>query len=148
MNHNKFKKLFWIIKMDYIEKAKYELIMGIKNEESKEVIDVLSKYYNDVVEIVKDSSSVFKYNKIKGNTVNNIPKFMLTLHSAIDTSPNESEKFFFSDEQKVIQFYEKYNLKSRQITILEIENIDTHDLNHSIYDKSYEIWKKELIEKK
>ena len=38
--------------MEYIEKAKYELIMALKNEEPKDIVVVSRDYYKDMVNIV------------------------------------------------------------------------------------------------
>jgi len=97
-----------IKQMEFIEKAKYELIMAIKNEECAEVITVLRQYYTDMVKIVCGNTDIIH---------NTCSKYVLFFQ-------NNSESFIFSNETKLLEFYEKYKIKDQEVGILEIHNID------------------------
>ena len=71
--------------MEYIEKAKYELIMALKNNESKDIIDFLKQYYTDMVNIVSKN----KDDLCKANT-----KYILNFSDVSNTDRKES--FVFS----------------------------------------------------
>lgn len=101
--------------MDYIEKAKYELILALKNNESQNVINVLQQYYNDMVNIVKDNCNFTKKNNKQQ------VKYVLSCHFYDDDE--DSKYYFFTSETKLIEFY-KSNNKPDYSTIIEVSNID------------------------
>ncbi len=100
--------------MEYIEKAKYELIMALKNEESKDIIEVSRQYYKDMVNIVSANKDNFK---------NNI-KYILTFNTGSIEGTDDRNNFIFTNEAKMIEFYEKYKQKGKYITVLEVHDID------------------------
>ena len=101
--------------MEYIEKAKYELIMALTNNESKDIIDISREYYKDMVNIVSANKDNFKE-----NFKNNI-KYILTFN----TEDNyERDSFVFTNETKMLEFYEKYKEKGKYISVLEIHDTD------------------------
>jgi hypothetical protein len=99
--------------MEYIEKAKYELIMALKNNESKDIIDFLKQYYTDMVNIVSKN----KDDLHKTNT-----KYILNFSDVSNTDRKES--FVFSNKEKLQEFYVKYNMEATCITVLELHDID------------------------
>ena len=100
--------------MEYLEKAKYELILGLQNEEKNEVIKVLQQYYNDMVKILT-------YNPIKNNE-KCYPNYILNIHE----DNNELKSFFFTCERKMYDLYDKIKDENENkiITFTKIENID------------------------
>lgn len=102
--------------MEYIEKAKYELIMALKNEESKDIVDVSREYYKDMVNIVSANKDNFK---------NNI-KYILSFNAGTVEDTYERDSFVFTNEAKMLEFYEKYKEKNKVkcITVLEVHDID------------------------
>jgi len=99
--------------MEYIEKAKYELIMALKNNEPQNIIDFLNKYYTDMVNIISGNN----------NLLNKKINYVLNFYSSTEDI-NRKESFIFTDKTKLIEFYEKYKETGKNITILEF-----HDIN-------------------
>lgn len=100
--------------MEYIEKAKYELIMSLKNNEPQNIIDFLKQYYTDMIKIVSQTN-----NKILKKKVN----YVLNFYDSFEEL-NKKESFIFTDKTKLIEFYEKYKETGKNITISEF-----HDIN-------------------
>jgi len=104
--------------MDYLEKAKYELILGIKNEESTDVISVLNQYYNDMVKLLLHNTNDMKHHTDKH------AKYVLYIHND-DKSINS---FFFTSKKRMDEFYEMNKDKDKIISFSSIENIDPEDV--------------------
>jgi len=104
--------------MDYLEKAKYELILGIKNEESSDVINVLNQYYNDMVKLLLNSNNVIKQP---------LPRYVLHVHS----NDKRINNFFFTSEKKMNEFFENIKDTDSTISFSLIGNIDPEDKFHS-----------------
>lgn len=100
--------------MEYIEKAKYELIMGLKNNESKEIIEVLNRYYKDMINIMLK----IPIEEIKPNC-----KYLLKCKNVIEEK-DKIEIFSFTNEEKILEFYNKYKDKYKNFYIIEIHGID------------------------
>lgn len=117
--------------MEYIEKAKYELIMAIKNEENSTVIDFLQQYYNDMVNL---ANILYKNNN--SNILNQSTRFLLKIYE------NESlpSCFIFSDEKLLLEFHDKYNKHDNRITVLELHNLDPENNYRPNFEESFEIW--------
>ena len=113
--------------MEYIEKAKYELIMAIKNEECAEVITFLKQYYNDMVKIVSGNADILH---------NTCSKYVLFFNN------DRSESFIFSNEAKLLEFYEKYKNEDRDVSILEMHNIDPENNFRPNTQIHIDMWKK------
>lgn len=120
--------------MNYIEKAKYELILGIKNKEDEQVLEVLKSYYSDIVDIIKNNKNTELEDKKE-------IKFILNVYK--DEKHSSCERFFFTDKNKVIHFYnnslpyEDFHI----ITINIVENIDSELYHKSSKEIPYENWK-------
>lgn len=104
--------------MEYIEKAKYELIMALKNEEPKDIVDVSREYYKDMVNIISANKDNFK-----DSFKNNI-KYILSFNTGTIEGTDERNNFIFTNETKMLEFYEKYKEKGKYITVLEVYDID------------------------
>ena len=101
--------------MEYLEKAKYELILGIKNKEDNNIIDVLKKYYDDVNNIISKNDSL--YNKKH--------KFVVACKKINDDN-NDIKLFLFSEEHHMHSFMSKYK-DSYKFTYNYIKDIDPMD---------------------
>ena len=101
--------------MEYIEKAKYELIMALKNSENSEIVDVLRQYYQDMVNIVTSN---------KDNLCKNNIKYILTFNTGSIEGTDERESYVFTNEEKMTDFYKKFKHYGKYVTVLEI-----HDIN-------------------
>lgn len=121
--------------MEYIEKAKYELIMAIKNEESLEIINILKQYYSDMVKIV---SVTYHQNLINKDDIKKI-KYILNLHNYENSEKTNS--FIFSDSVKLMEFYDKNNDKSNNVTVLELYDIDPENNYRPNIEEKYDVWK-------
>jgi hypothetical protein len=117
--------------MEYIEKGKYELLMSLRNNESTEVIDFLRKYYDDMIKIV---SLTYKNELIHKVDVK-IVKYILNFYYE-DSGKNS---FGFSNQQKLIEFYEK-NKNKIKITVIEIHDLDPEDIFRPNIEEDINEW--------
>ena len=117
--------------MEYIEKAKYELIMAIKNNETKEVIDFLRQYYDDMVKIC---SLTYGEHKMVNNQ--NV-KYILNISELDEIN---SFCFMFSDENSLIDFCEKYKKNDMKITVTEVHNINPENNYRPNFEEKYDVW--------
>ena len=121
--------------MEYIEKAKYELIMALKNNESKDIIDVSREYYKDMVNIISAN---------KDNLCKNNIKYILTFNTE-DTC--ERDSFVFTNETKMLEFYEKYKEKGKYISVLEIHDTDPENIFRPNMEINIDNWLRNKIKK-
>lgn len=98
--------------MEYLEKAKYELIIGLQNKEESKIIDVLQQYYNDVNNIISKNNSLLEKKSHKFMVIctekNKITSENIDNHSFII---NNIKIYFFSDDYKMNLFMETYKEK-------------------------------------
>ena len=104
--------------MEYIEKAKYELLMALRNNENECVTDFLKKYYDDMIKIV---TLTYKNDLIHKDDIKEA-KYILNFY--YDGS-EQKYSFMFANQEKLVEFYEKYKNKEIQ----KISVIEVHDLN-------------------
>lgn len=101
--------------MEYLEKAKYELILGLKNKEDANVLNVLQQYYNDVNNIVSKNYLLFNKKELKF--------VVMTIDNKISSY---FKLYFFSDENQMNTFMDKYK-DSQIISYNIIKEIDPVD---------------------
>jgi len=104
--------------MDYLEKAKYELILGIKTEESSEIIEVLKQYYNDMVKLLLNDIYSIKEHTEKH------AKYVLYVHN----DEKNISSFFFTSEKNMKYFYDTIKDNNKIISFSSIEHIDPEDI--------------------
>lgn len=102
--------------MEYIEKAKYELLLALKNNESENIISVLKQYYNDMVNIVCMSSNIDKK-----YIYENHAKYILMKSDKI---------YFFSCKDKMINFYHIHIKPDDNISIIKLDKMNPEDLSY------------------
>lgn len=127
--------------MDFIKEAKYELILGLKNNESVDVIAVLQQYYNDLVDIIKNNENKFKKLDNKQAT-----KFILNVYltKTEDSQVNEQiYKFFFSNSESLLDFYENHTsfLEKNKLTVDHVDYINPSDISNCSQEISFNLWK-------
>jgi len=116
--------------MEYIEKGKYELLMALRNNESVEVINFLKKYYDDMIKIV---TLTYKNDLIHKDDVKNVKYILIFCEES-----GEKNSFFFSKQQNILEFYEKY--KDKKFTITEIHDIDPENIYRPNVEEDINIW--------
>jgi hypothetical protein len=109
--------------MEYIEKAKYELIMALQNDESQVIIDVLKQYYTDIVNIVNNSSCIYKDYEYITN-----PKYILMIHCENSV---DNKIYYFSCKDKLLNFYNSYVTKDQVINIIKLDKINPFDIKYN-----------------
>ena len=97
--------------MEYLEKAKYELILGLKNKEDANVLNVLQQYYNDVNNIVS-KNLLLKKKELKFVVISN--------------NNSNIKLYFFSDETHMNTFIDKFK-DSQSFSCNIIKEIDPID---------------------
>jgi hypothetical protein len=126
--------------MDYIKEAKYELILGIKNEESKEIINILEQYYKDLVEITKVNN--LKTQKTEKQTIKYVLNVFVYNFEEDTQSKEHNHKYFFSSKESLIDFYEnnKDILEKKKLTVDCIDYINPINLNHGSQEIPFHHW--------
>ncbi len=106
--------------------------MALKNEENKDIIDVLRQYYKDMVDIATSSKDSLYKNNVK---------YVLSFETVEGTvSSNEKYSFVFTNENKLIEFYEKYKHKGEYISVLEMHDIDPENNFRPNFETHIDTW--------
>lgn len=129
--------------MDYIEKAKYEIIMALKNKEDIEIIDFLKQYYKDMVDILKNEFKNIMITK-SSSSKETRNRFLLKIYKE-----DENISFLFSSEKKLLDFFERYqNISDIEtcslITVSQINLLDPENFKQQITEIEITKWRQQM----
>ena len=126
--------------MDYIKEAKYELILGIKNEEPKEIINILQQYYKDLVEITKVNN--LKTQKTEKQTIKYVLNVFVNEYFEDSQLKEQNHKYFFLSKESLLDFYEnnKEILQKKKLTVDCIEYLNPINLNYGSQEIPFHHW--------